>query len=264
MDARNDPDRFFTRPAPEPRFAFRGILGEALYFAEFEAAVAYYERVLGPPGYAEGSGTCGWRIGATWLTLLRGADGAPRNVEVQLVVETPAEAERLQAAFVSAGGTGSPPADAVMYQPVRSCPVTDPFGTALLITAPRPTADPAGAGGGRSAAGRIVHVNLPALDLARSREFYGTVFGWTFTPNTDGYVLFHDGGGVDGALTTGAKPAADGVLLFLQVDDIPDAVTRIEAAGGSLLQGKRPVGGPGFYAIFVDPAGNRIGLFSDT
>ena len=95
--------------------------------------MAYYERVLGPPGYVEGAGTKGWRIGSGWLTLLQGKDGNPRNVEITFQMETPAEAERLQQAFVEAGGKGAAPSDQLMYVPVRSCPVIDPLGTELLI-----------------------------------------------------------------------------------------------------------------------------------
>ena len=126
---------YFAEPQPEPRFDLGGVLGATLYFSDYPAAVEFYSEVLGEPAYAEGGGTRGWRLGATWLTLLAGGEGAPRNVEVPIVASTPAEAERLQAAFVDAGATGSHPEDQLMYEPVRVCPVTDPFGTQLLIYA---------------------------------------------------------------------------------------------------------------------------------
>ena len=79
------------------------------------------------------------------MTLLRGSDGNPHNVELTLELATVEEAERLQAAFVAAGGRGSPPADRLMYRPVCTCPVVDPFGTELMIVAalPDPTASEA-------------------------------------------------------------------------------------------------------------------------
>jgi hypothetical protein len=46
-------------------------------------------------------------------------------------------ADRLQAAFIAAGGAGPEPTDTLMYEPVRYCPVRDPFGTDLLIISPR-------------------------------------------------------------------------------------------------------------------------------
>ena len=124
-----------VEPAPSPRFDLAGIHGITLYFEAFEAAVAYYSEVLGQPGYVEGAGTRAWRVGGTWLTLLAGGDGAPSSVEVPIVASTPEEAERLQQAFIDAGGSGSAPSDQLMFDPVRFCPVTDPFGTELAIYA---------------------------------------------------------------------------------------------------------------------------------
>ncbi len=129
-------DSYVAFPAPEPRFGFRVAGGPVLFFSEYERAVAFYSAVLGEAGYSERTGTRGWAIGESYLTLLRGGDGAPRNTEIGFIMETPEEAERLQAAFIDAGGSGSPPSDQLMYEPVRFCPVTDPFGTNLLIYAP--------------------------------------------------------------------------------------------------------------------------------
>jgi hypothetical protein len=126
---------YFVVPTPQPRYHFGGSFGVTLYFEDFDAAVEYYRQVLGPPAYVEGAGTRGWPIGSGWLTLLRGGAGNPRNVEVTFRMETPAEAERLQRAFIEAGGEGPTPTDQLMYEPIRSCPVRDPFGTELLIIA---------------------------------------------------------------------------------------------------------------------------------
>ena len=129
---------YFADPAPAPRYRFSGAFGLTLSFEQFEAAVDYYAQVLGPPAYAEGSGTRGWPIGSGWLTLLKGRDGSPRNVEVTFQLESIDEAERLQRALIAAGGEGTPPTDELMYEPIRSCPVRDPFGVDLLVIAPLP------------------------------------------------------------------------------------------------------------------------------
>ena len=54
---------YFTDPRPAPQFEFTGTFGVTLYYEEFEQAVDYYSRVLGPPAYVEGEGTLGWAIG---------------------------------------------------------------------------------------------------------------------------------------------------------------------------------------------------------
>jgi hypothetical protein len=129
---------YFVDPAPKPRFRFKNAFGATLYFEDFQRAVAFYEAVLGPPSYVEGEGTRGWPVAGGWLTLLKGRSGNPRNVEVTFELETADEAEQLQSAFIDAGGHGSPPSDQLMYRPVRTCPVVDPFGTEIMIISPLP------------------------------------------------------------------------------------------------------------------------------
>jgi hypothetical protein len=126
----------FADPSPQPRYRFRDSFGATLYYEDFEDAVLFYESVLGPPTYLEGDGTRGWPIGAGWLTLLRGEQGNPRNVEITFELESVVEAEGLQRAFIAAGAEGPAPTDQLMYRPVRSCPVTDPFGVEIMITCP--------------------------------------------------------------------------------------------------------------------------------
>jgi hypothetical protein len=136
MDYESYQKKFFTDPAPEPLFNFSNAFSVTLYYEDYDAAVAYYQEVLGPPAYKEGKGTNGWQIGSAWLTLLTGSSGNPSNVEVTFQVDTPDEAEELHQRFIKAGGKGEPPSDQLMYLPIRYCPVQDPFGTDILIISP--------------------------------------------------------------------------------------------------------------------------------
>ena len=97
---------YFVDPAPELRFAFLGVFDIALHYDRYDEALVFYNRVLGPPAYVEGDSTHGWRIGGSWLTLFPARQGNPGNLELTLVMASPAEAERLQEAFIEAGGTG--------------------------------------------------------------------------------------------------------------------------------------------------------------
>lgn len=134
-------DAHFVKPAPEARFTYTGAFGVTLFYEDFTAAMAYYEQVLGPPAYVEDDDTRGWKIGEGWLTLLKGESRTSRHVEVQVMVATPEEAERFQRAFLEAGGTGPPPSDQLMYEPIRSCPVRDPFGVDWLVFSRLPAAE---------------------------------------------------------------------------------------------------------------------------
>jgi len=133
MDYQTCRKKYFKHPAPLPRFSFSGALGATLYYQDYEEALGFYEKVLGPPAYIEGENTHGWQVGSTWLTLLRGKNGNPKNVEVPFFVETPEEVDRLYEAFVAAGAKGEPPANDLMYEPVRMCVLTDPFGVSILV-----------------------------------------------------------------------------------------------------------------------------------
>ncbi|MDX1615784.1 MAG: hypothetical protein R3300_15835 [Candidatus Promineifilaceae bacterium] len=136
MDYETYRTSYFVDPPPTPRFDYSGLQGLTLYFEAYNSAVDFYTEVFGPPAYVEGKDTKGWRLGDTWLTLLRGRGGRPRNVEVSVVMNSPAEARRLQTAFIRAGATGPDPADRLMYEPIHACPVTDPFGLDWMIFSP--------------------------------------------------------------------------------------------------------------------------------
>jgi hypothetical protein len=127
---------YFVEPAPEQRFEFRSSFGTAVYYEDYAEAILFYEKVLGPPAYMEGDGTRGWPIGNGWLTILKGGQGNPQNVEITLEVESAAQAEALQADFIQAGAMGGEPSDQLMYRPIRSCPVVDPFGLQIMVVAP--------------------------------------------------------------------------------------------------------------------------------
>ena len=131
----------FVEPAPEPRFNFVGLHGVALYFSDYAGAVAYYTEVLGEPIYVEGEFTRGWRIGNIWLTLFPAKSGNPQNAEIHFLMSTPQEADRLQKAFIDAGGKGEAPSDELMYEPLRFCSVQDPFGTSILIVSRLPVTE---------------------------------------------------------------------------------------------------------------------------
>ena len=136
MDEAADRRAHFAHPAPPPRFGIVGVSYVALFVENYAAALGFWERVLGPPGYVEGERTHGWRLGRTWLTLFPAEEGGPRNAEFAIETASPAEAERLQRAFAEAGAEVEEPSDQLMYEPMRFCQVRDPFGTSIVVYAP--------------------------------------------------------------------------------------------------------------------------------
>jgi len=116
--------------------------------------------------------------------------------------------------------------------------------------------------------GDICHIEFPTTDLAASRRFYGEIFGWRFEeiPGMAGYALFTTpsglGGGIDGS-GRAEPPSERGPILHLEVEDIDATLERIEAAGGRTVIPKTKISDEfGFYALFLDNVGNRLGVWS--
>jgi uncharacterized protein len=111
--------------------------------------------------------------------------------------------------------------------------------------------------------GKICYIEMPAMDAQSSADFYQQVFGWTIRTRGDGAIAFDDTTGeVSGAFVPGRIPMTPGLLFYIMVDSVADAVTKVEAHGGWIVQ---PMGGdPGEKtARFRDPGGNVVGLYQE-
>lgn len=110
--------------------------------------------------------------------------------------------------------------------------------------------------------GKICYIELPATDIARSAEFYKSVFGWNIRKSGHGRTSFDDTvGEVSGAFVLGRAPhTAIGILFYVMVDSVEATLQKIVASGGTIVQ---PIGAdaPEITARFADPAGNVIGAF---
>jgi predicted enzyme related to lactoylglutathione lyase len=113
---------------------------------------------------------------------------------------------------------------------------------------------------------KIVHIEIPAPDLEKAAEFYSKVFGWKvdMEPEMD-YALWSPGEeGVGGGFAKSDKPATEGVLLHIGVEDIEAKLREIEAAGGKTVTSKTKISDEyGYYAEFTDVFGNKLGLWSE-
>lgn len=114
---------------------------------------------------------------------------------------------------------------------------------------------------------KVIHFEIPIDDSARAGRFYHDAFGWTVSKlgPVDYWALTTDTPsepGAEGALTPRSE-APDGVVVYISVDSVDDALSRIEAAGGERLSEKAPIPGYGWTAKFRDTEGNTVGLFQD-
>ena len=112
--------------------------------------------------------------------------------------------------------------------------------------------------------GKICYLEIPAVDVARSADFYSRVFGWRMRQRGDGATAFDDTTGeVSGAFVRGREAAAaPGLMVYVMVDDAAAVCDAITAHGGAIVQ---PIGAdaPEITARFRDPAGNVIGVYQE-
>jgi predicted enzyme related to lactoylglutathione lyase len=111
-------------------------------------------------------------------------------------------------------------------------------------------------------AGRLVHFEIRAGDMARAQTFFGSLFGWKF--NTWGgevpYSLIDPGGEPAGGMYETDRDER-GVLVYFDVDDVDGTLTRVRELGGSVLQERMAVPGVGWMARCRDTEGNEFSIF---
>ncbi|MCZ7644826.1 MAG: VOC family protein [Planctomycetota bacterium] len=113
--------------------------------------------------------------------------------------------------------------------------------------------------------GTICHVEIPAPDLEKAKTFFREQFGWTIHDNLGPTYCLWSAGGLGGGFSSEMAVVEGGLNVILAVDDIPGKLEAIARAGGKSVQGKTEIGGGhGFFALFKDPNGNRLGLWSKT
>jgi predicted enzyme related to lactoylglutathione lyase len=116
--------------------------------------------------------------------------------------------------------------------------------------------------------GRICHIEFSTTDIEATRSFYEEIFGWTFQifPGFETYAMFTTPDGVGGGFDAGPKadpPTDKGPIIHIEVNDIETTLEKIEEQGGTPLVGKTKISDAfGYFALFLDNIGNRVGLWS--
>ncbi len=124
----------------------------------------------------------------------------------------------------------------------------------------------------------VVHFEMPAKDQKRVADFYAKVFGWQMkqlgpemgnyllatTTETDDNNMPKQPGAINGGFWKTEEAAPPHIVI--SVDDIEEAMKKVEEAGGKNLGGSQGPGkiddipGVGKYSSFVDSEGNRVGM----
>lgn len=107
----------------------------------------------------------------------------------------------------------------------------------------------------------INYIEFGGKNMKVLQDFYGSVFGWTFTEYGPEYLEFRDGvhvGGFNGE----AAPSKGGALVIMYSEGLEATRDAIKAAGGTVTQDIYSFpGGRRFH--FADPEGNELAVWSD-
>jgi predicted enzyme related to lactoylglutathione lyase len=111
---------------------------------------------------------------------------------------------------------------------------------------------------------------IPAVDFSRAIKFYQAVLEISIEEiDMEGVKMGLFPGsedGVSGAVIEGRKykPSADGVIVYLNGgSDLQLVLDRVEANKGKVIEPKTEIGPEmGYYAMFIDTEGNKLGLHS--
>ena len=110
--------------------------------------------------------------------------------------------------------------------------------------------------------GEYTHIEIPADDPERATAFYRGVFGWDFglMDSMPDYWLYQVGR-IGGAVGIRDRTAPHAIRDYIAVDSVADALPKVEALGGRVIEPKTEVPGFGWFAVVHDSEGNEIGLF---
>jgi predicted enzyme related to lactoylglutathione lyase len=108
----------------------------------------------------------------------------------------------------------------------------------------------------------VIHAEIRSTDPDATREFFGSLFGWTYSDGAFPGYSFADTGAGDGVLPTAIGPlqgGSDSVLFFIGVEDVDATLAQAEKLGGTIVQPAQHVPGVSF-GVFADPLGHTVGV----
>ena len=109
-------------------------------------------------------------------------------------------------------------------------------------------------------AGQMVHFEVPTQDTKRSREFWGSLFGWQFQAYEGSPTEYHmtrlsetQGGAI-------SESEGRGIRLYFDTDDVRASAAKVGELGGESGE-VMPVPSMGWFAVCKDVDGNEFGLW---
>jgi predicted enzyme related to lactoylglutathione lyase len=122
---------------------------------------------------------------------------------------------------------------------------------------------------------KVVHFEIPVDNVERAKKFYKSAFDWTLIPAPEmNYTMIHttevdamnmpkEPGAINGGMMQRKDPIKCPVLT-ISVENIDQAIKKVQSLGGKIVMGKMEVPNMGISAYIQDSEGNILGLWQAT
>ncbi|MGB6064052.1 MAG: VOC family protein [Desulfomonilaceae bacterium] len=111
----------------------------------------------------------------------------------------------------------------------------------------------------------VCFFEVPVDDFSSAQKFYGELFGWNFEKIPGAFRYYKIDMGSDkikGGMTARQDPTHTPVN-YVKVESVQESVEKAEKLGAQVVVPRKPVAGTGWFAVLLDPNGNRIGLWQE-
>ena len=112
----------------------------------------------------------------------------------------------------------------------------------------------------------VCHIEFVTSEFKEAGELFSKLFGWKTSPSGDNYVVWQGDDPLGGGFSSEFGPQqGPGTLVYIKVEDIEATLQDVTDNGGAVVQPKTKISDEhGNFALFSDPCGTVVGLWSRT
>jgi uncharacterized protein len=111
----------------------------------------------------------------------------------------------------------------------------------------------------------VCFFEVPTGNFESTQKFYGELFKWSFEkiPGPFRYYKIEMGSDtIKGGMTARQDPQHTSVN-YVKVQSVQASLEKAQKLGAQVVVPTNPVPGTGWFAVILDPDGNRIGLWQE-